>query len=168
MAQALIIRGYCGSGKSTVAKAIAGQQGWAFLEYDTFLWGFNSFKTPKGEDYEITWKNFMSVLSNYVEANKSLVIEGPLVARTNEDPFSLAKVQALLIAANYDLKIIQLRASDKILHKRMVARDHIVPTEEQQDFMTKHQAQTLDEEVVIDTSDLNAEKVLAQIMKYLV
>jgi gluconate kinase len=165
MGKAVIIRGYCGSGKSTVAQRFATDKHWAFLEYDTFLWSLNSTKKPTPSDYQLAWKNLNSVLDNFLAVGKNLVIEGPLVARTEHDPFSLETLIKKLKKRAYKVTIIQLRASKEVTQCRMEIRNHVVPEPEQRDFIEKHKAQTLPEEIVIDTSNLSLEEVQLEIEK---
>jgi len=118
MSKALIVRGYCGTGKSSVAKHIAKKNDFAFLEYDNFLWNMNTTREPSKFEYEITFKNFLSVLKNYLKTKKNILIEGPLVPRTNEDPFDIKKVISLIKKSNYECKIVQLTANEDICVKR--------------------------------------------------
>ena len=51
MLQLVIIRGYCGVGKSTVTKELAKRLKFALLDYDIFIWSFNAYPKHTKQDY---------------------------------------------------------------------------------------------------------------------
>ena len=167
MALVLIIRGYCGTGKSTIAKYISKRYQFAFLEYDNFLWDLNSYVKPAKSEYEITFKNFMSVLKNYLKTDKSILIEGPLVSRCGDDPFDLKKVISAITKSNHQLKIVQLTATEDVCLQRMKNRNHIVPKWERDMFRKGHDDSIQKDEVIIDTTKLTLNQTINRIKKLL-
>lgn len=165
MSKVLIIRGYCGTGKSSVAKHIAKKNDFAFLEYDTFLWNMNTTRKPSKFEYEITFKNFLSVLRNYLKTKKDILIEGPLVPRTKEDPFNIKKVISIIRKANYKCQIVQLTVEEPICVQRMKKRNHVVPRWERDMFKQKHDDSIQSDEVIIDTSNLTIRQTINKIEK---
>lgn len=167
MPKVLIIRGYCGSGKSAVSKYIANKYNFAFLEYDNFLWNMNQTKSPSKSEYEITFKNLLSVLKNYLKTNKNILIEGPLVPRTKDDPFNLKKIVSVIKKSKHKPQIVQLIANDKVCVERMKKRNHVVPKWERDMFKQKHDNSILRNEIIIDTSNLNLKQAINNITKLL-
>lgn len=167
MSKVLIIRGYCGTGKSTVAKTIAKKNNFAFLEYDNFLWGMNKAKKPSKFEYEITFKNFSMVLKNYLKTKKNILIEGPLVSRTNEDPFEIEKIISIIKKEKYECIIVQLRATENVCLERMNKRAKIVPKWERDMFIKKHIDSIQKNEIIIDTSNLSLKQTQNKIEKLL-
>ncbi len=167
MSQVLIVRGYCGTGKSSVAKHIAKKNDFAFLEYDNFLWNMNTTRKPSKFEYEITFKNFLSVLKNYLKTKKNILIEGPLVPRTKEDPFDIKKVISIIKRANFECKIIQLTANEDVCVQRMKKRNHVVPKWERDMFKKKHDDSIQKNEIKIDTSSLTIQETINKIKKLL-
>jgi len=167
MSKVIIVRGYCGTGKSSAAKAIVSKNDFAFLEYDNFLWNINAVNKPVKSDYEITFTNFLTVLKNYLKTNRNILIEGPLVPRTKDDPFDIKKLISIINKAGYKYKIIQLIASDRVCVRRMKKRNHIVPKWERDMFMQKHDTTIQKEEIVIDTSNLTIQQTINIIKRIL-
>jgi cytidylate kinase len=167
MAKVVIIRGYCGTGKSSVAKNIAKKNNFAFLEYDVFLWNMNTAKKPSKFEYEITFQNFLSVLKNYLKTGKNIIIEGPLVPRTGEDPFNLKKIISIIKKVNYKCQIIQLTANENVCVKRMKKRNYIVPKWERDMFKRKHDESIQKNEIIIDNSNLTIRQTINKIEKLL-
>ncbi len=163
MSKALIIRGYCGTGKSSVAKYLAGKNNLAYLEYDNFLWSMNATTNPSKLEYEITFKNFLSVLSNYLKAPKDIIIEGPLVPRSLEDPFNIQKVIRIIKQANFNCLVVQLIAEDDVCVQRMKIRKHVVPKKERDMFKKKHDTSIQKDELIIDTSNLTIRQTINKI-----
>lgn len=167
MPKLIIIRGYCGTGKSSVAKRLARTMKCAFLEYDDFLWGFNAMQKPTPAIYKITYKNFMSVLKNYLDEKKDVIVEGPLVPRTNQDPFRIKEVIALAKRKKYTIKPIQLTATDEVCVIRMRKRSHVVPKKERRMFAKKHQESVQPNEYVLDTSKLTLDETFAKVSVFI-
>lgn len=163
----IIIRGYCGSGKSSVAKHLAKKNEFAFLEYDNFLWNMNTTKKPSKFEYEIAFRNFLSVLKNYLTTKKYILIEGPLVPRTKDDPFEIKKVVSIIKNSNCELRIFQLIANETVCIQRMKKRNHVVPKWERDMFKQKHDDSIQKNEIVIDTSNLTLQQTVNNINKHL-
>jgi dephospho-CoA kinase len=165
MPKILVIRGYCGTGKSSVAKKIAKKNNYALLEYDNFLWNMNPVSKPSKFEYEISFLNFLSVLKNYLKTKKNIVIEGPLVQRTKEDPFEIKKVISIIKRAKYNYKIVQLVANEIECIKRMKKRNQIVSKREREMFKSKHNNSIQKNEIVIDNSKLSITQTINKIQK---
>lgn len=124
----IIIRGPCGVGKTTVARKFAKRNEFAFLEFDVFVWHFFPARTKDLSEYRLVSKNLLSVLKNFFEEKKSVILEGALMPWVDEDPFRIEKI--LKLAKKYNYKIIQIAlvSDEKTCHDRMKKRN-LIPHE---------------------------------------
>ena len=172
MTHVLIIRGYCGAGKTTLASKYAKKHNCALLEYDRFLWNLNSYLWKKGpakhithKEYEITFKNYMDVLRNYLESGRDVVLEGILIHQSRNDPFHIENLVSEIKKTKSKYTIIQLRLDESISVERMKERGWVVKKKSWEHVKQEEQKELQPNEIVIDTTKKSKEEVLKEIEK---
>jgi len=171
MATLVIINGFAGAGKSTVAKEFAKKYNFVLIKQDTFLFELNAIKEPKKglteEEHILTIKNMMSCVKNYMKYRKNIIIEGALVSISHKDPLDVRKFIHLGKKNGYKVKVIMLVAKDNVRHRRMKKKRNIVP--KKIDTMLKSAGENTNAKIkkvaVLDTSDYSRKMVLKKLEK---
>ena len=164
----LIINGYAGAGKSTVARTFAEKNNFALISQDDFLFNLNAFDGHKEltpEDHTVAIKNMHDCVLNYMHLNRNIVVEGALVSISQKDPLDLRDFIKLGHTLNYQVKIVTLIADHQVCLERQKKRHYIIPTPIDKKL---HQAlseidQKIDNEIVIDTSKNSVANIVTQI-----
>jgi predicted kinase len=165
MAKLIIIRGYSGTGKSTVAKMIAEKHDFALLKEDNFFFALNPHKTKDKDDYQVTFDNIVDCLENYMQQGQDIIIEGALAPIVKENPLDINDFEKLAKKHNYDLFKLLFIADEKVCIERMAKRGHTVKKEIFKKLARKiNQLQTKDE-IIIDTSQLSLDQSVANVEK---
>ncbi len=165
----LIINGYAGTGKSSVAKMFAEKNNYALLSQDIFLFQFNTIKdTNNGltkEEHFVAVKNMYDCTLNYMRFSKDIVVEGALVSISEKDPLDVRDFIRLGKKLNYKVIITTFIADDGIREQREKERNYIVP--QHIDQLLRKATQTIDEkiegELVIDTSNMSVDEVVKKL-----
>jgi len=131
MGMLLVINGYSGSGKSTVARMFAEKHKYALIVQDYFLFNMNAanLKEPSSApgDHEIAFINNLQVVENYMKIKRNVVLEGALVSISKQDPLDLRDYIKLAKKHSYDTKVITLVAKGKTRTRRQKKRKCVVP-----------------------------------------
>ena len=171
MATLVIINGFAGAGKSTVAKEFAKKYDFVLIKQDTFLFELNAIKEPKKgltkEENILTIKNMMSCVKNYMKYRKNIIIEGALVSISHKDPLDIRQFINLGKKNGYTVKDIMFIAKDSVRYKRLKKKKSIVP--KRIDTMLKKAAETVNTKIkkvtVLDTSNYSRKMVLKKLKK---
>jgi len=164
----LVIRGFAGVGKSTLAREFSKKHDFALLKQDAFVFDMNQASMIKREaramDCKVGFSNIITVMKNYMDIGKSIVLEGALVPLTAGDPFDLDKVFALAKGHGYTVKLITLETQDKVRKKRQKKRGYVLPVKIDCELAARTGRQELlAPNLVIDTSKINVRQSLIEI-----
>ena len=161
----IIIRGYSGTGKSTVSKMFAEKYRWALIKSDYFFFGINPYHKHPKSDYEITFDNILDCIKNYMEKNKNIIIEGALVAVNKNDPVDIRKLINLGKRHGYKIFRFVFVAKKKVTTRRMKKRKHIVPDWAYNTIRRKVNKSKSKNTIVIDTSNYSVKQIINKIEK---
>ncbi len=120
----VVVMGVSGSGKSTVARALADQEGWQMLEGDSFHPPGNIAKmkagTPLTDDDRWPWLRAIAAKEDELRAaGQSAVVACSALKRAYRD---------ILIGARPQTALLYLRGSYDLIAERMRARkNHFMP-----------------------------------------
>jgi len=166
----LIINGYPGTGKSTIASEFAKKNNFALINQDIFLFQLNAFSENKlinHQEHLVTIKNIHDCLLNYMHLNKNIVLEGALVSISSKDPINIIDFIKLGKKMGYKVVIITLIAEKKVRIKRQKKRKYILP--QKIDNKLCHAVskinKKIDDEIIIDSSNYSIKTTLQKIEK---
>ncbi|MFC1598534.1 AAA family ATPase [Patescibacteria group bacterium] len=165
MSKLIIIRGYSGTGKSTISKLIAEKNDYALLREDTFFFAFNPHKKHDKKDYEVTFDNILDCVQNYMEKGQKIIIEGALAPIVEANPLDIKQFAKLAKKYNYDFIRLLFIADEKVCYKRMKKRGHIVKKEIYKKLIKKINQLKSKDEIVIDTSKGSIEQNVKKVEK---
>ena len=120
MVKAIVVMGVSGSGKTTVARLLAGRLGWAFAEADEFHSPANVAKMRAGvalnDDDRRPW---LAAIADRIdsarEANEPIVVICSALKRRYRD---------ILVASRPDVALVYLKGDYDTIAQRMAARPH--------------------------------------------
>jgi len=120
MVRAIVVMGVSGSGKTTVARLLAGRLGWAFAEADEFHSPANVAKMRAGvalnDDDRRPW---LAAIADRIdsarEANEPIVVTCSALKRRYRD---------ILVASRPDVALVYLKGDYDTIAQRMAARPH--------------------------------------------
>jgi gluconokinase len=120
----LIVMGVSGSGKTTIAKALAAAEGWPILEGDSFHPPANVAKmkagTPLTDEDRWPWlRAIAAAIDAYRARRESAVVACSALRRVYRD---------ILIGGRGDVRLVYLKGSHALIAERMKARKgHFMP-----------------------------------------
>jgi predicted kinase len=157
MKQVYIFRCSPASGKSTLAKEFAklipGKV--AFLELDTFRWGFHLVNRDITEvavtEHQLAYSNYLSVLENYLADGRYTIVTEGLFSWNAESPHGSTKdIIALCEKYSRTYQSIVLSASPETLWHRNSEREYSVPKEEFEELYNHVTHEVSDTEFLLD------------------
>ena len=166
----LIINGYAGSGKSTVAQTFAKNNNFALISQDEFLFGLNASNGKReltSEDHTVAIKNMHDCALNYMHLNRDIIIEGALVSISDKDPLDIRDFIKLAERMGYKVIVVTFTANKKVCFSRQKKRHYIVPKDVD---LKLHQAltdidQKINGEIVIDTSNYSVDTLVQKLQQ---
>lgn len=164
----LVMRGQAGAGKTTLAESYAREYDCALLSQDIFIFDFNpsagTTRHVSPDDEEIGFKNLISVLSNYMNMKKPIVLEGALATLSEDGPYSCEEIMDLAQCHGFKSILITLVADEEIRRQRQMKRGYVLPLELDRRLATLVDTfQTGEASFVIDTSILSEAEALERI-----
>ena len=141
-----VVMGVSGSGKTTIACAIANREGWILLEGDRFHPAANIAKmeagTPLTDDDRWPWLRAIAARQDQLRAaGQSAVIACSALKRAYRD---------ILIGGRADTVLIYLRGSKPLIADRVKARqDHFMPPALLDSQFADLQEPTTDEQPIV-------------------
>jgi gluconokinase len=120
-----VVMGVSGSGKTTIAQALADAEGWPLLEGDSFHPPANVAKmksgTPLTDEDRWPWlRAIAAAIDDYRARGESAVVACSALRRSYRD---------ILIGERKDVRLVYLRGSHALIAERMRARQgHFMPT----------------------------------------
>lgn len=164
----LIINGYPGSGKTTIANQFAQKNNFALINQDIFLFQLNAFfknKIINHQEHIITIENIHDCLLNYMHFKKNIVLEGALVSISNKDPIDLNYFIKLAKKMKYKVVIVTLIAKEKIRVKRQKKRNYVLPRDIDKKICqaVSEVDKKIDNEIIIDSSNYSIKTTLQKL-----
>lgn len=127
----LIIKGYAGAGKSTLAFEYAKQYDFALIKQDTFIFELNPGsmleRIARAPDTASGFKNILSVIENYMVTQKPIILEGTLVALEKHDPLDFEPILELAKKYEYQTVLITITAKERTRRWRQLKRRYRLP-----------------------------------------
>ncbi|MFP4523180.1 MAG: AAA family ATPase [Candidatus Nanoarchaeia archaeon] len=164
MPKLIIIQGLSGTGKTTVSRLLSQKLHLPVLEYDSFLFGFHRFRPLKKKEHDIANKNLFSCLKNYFQEDKTILLEGALVAHDGRvNTFNLTSVIAFAKKHGYSVQHIILKANKTVSYRRMKKRGSVVPLDVYEKLAKKISKWLSKADKVVDTSKLTKEEMVKQV-----
>ena len=123
----LIINGYPGTGKTTIANQFAQKNNFALINQDIFLFQLNAFSKNKiinHQEHIITIENIHDCLLNYMHFKKNIVLEGALVSISNKDPIDINYFIKLAQKMKYKAVVVTLIAKEGVRVQRQKKRNY--------------------------------------------
>jgi gluconokinase len=120
----VVVMGVSGSGKTTIARGLAGQEGWILLEGDQFHPPANIAKmkagTPLSDEDRLPWLHAIAAREDELLAiGQSAVVACSALKRS---------YRQILIGGRANVVLVYLRGSHELIAERMKARkDHFMP-----------------------------------------
>lgn len=169
-----IFRGSPSSGKGTITKEFMKQVPGrvAYLEEDKFRWGFHlmnrSVSDISEEEHELAYKNYLSVLENYLSNGTYTIVTEGLFSWSQKGPHGCMQ-DILQLCKKYDFATypVLLYGDYATLWERNNKREYAVPEEEFKmlyDYVMNEQS---DDEIKIDVGIRPVEITVAELVTYL-
>ncbi len=125
----VLVTGVPGTGKSTIAEAVAGTTGWPIFNWDWLMSGLAVFPKawePIGRDRELRRSVGWSLMSRLIE--QRLRLRQSVILDTAAQPRALAPWSSLAEQYGAELRVIECSCSDVDLHRsRIVGRRRDIP-----------------------------------------
>jgi cytidylate kinase len=167
MSKLVIIRGYSGSGKTTVSKRIAKKYRWELINYDLFFFGVNIHEKKLKSDYEICFETVKDCLKNIIKKKRDVVLEGALAPIDKNDLYNTDEIVRIAKRHKYKTHRILLIDKEKVSYSRMRKRHNVVKKVSYKALKKKILEEHPKNELIIDTSDLTVQQVQNKIEKFI-
>jgi gluconokinase len=157
---ALIVMGVSGSGKSTIAEALAARLGWSFEDGDRFHPASNVAKMSAGQpltdDDRWPWlRAIADEIDRVIAAGGHIVVACSALKRTYRD---------VLVHGRHDIRIVYLDGSRALVAERLAARKgHFMPPGLLDSQFATLQAPAADENPISVPIDANVEAIVDDI-----
>lgn len=156
----VIVMGVTGAGKTTVGKLLAAQQGWEFLDADSFHSPENVEKMRRGIALDDAdrgpWLNAMrDAINRWIAEARNVVLACS----------ALKRIYRLELAVSGDVKFVYLKGSYELISKRLHSRHGHFATEQ----ILANQFATLEEPEDVATIDVDRspEEIVTEIREKL-
>lgn len=169
-----IFRGSPSSGKGTITKEfmkqIPGKV--AYLEEDKFRWGFHlinrSVPDISDEEHELAYKNYLSVLENYLTDGTYTIVTEGLFSWTQPGPHGCMRdIIELCKKYNFNYYPILLSGDYATLWERNNKREYAVPEEEFKILYDYVMSEQSNDEININVGINSVESTVAKLSTYL-
>jgi carbohydrate kinase (thermoresistant glucokinase family) len=158
---AVVVMGVSGSGKSTVAGALAQRLGWLLMEGDSFHPAANVAKmvagTPlTGEDRWPWLRAIAAAIDARRQAGESVVVACSALRRAYRD---------MLIDGHQDVLVVYLRGSKDLIAGRMAGRTgHFMPPALLDSQFATLEEPSPDEHAIVESVELPAATIIEQVL----
>jgi len=167
MPKLVIIRGYSGSGKTTISKKIAKKYRWELINYDSFFFGMNIHEKKLKSDYEICFETIKDCLRNCIKNKRDVILEGALAPINKKDNYKTGEIIKIAKKQGYKVYRILLVDDEKVSYERMKKRQNIVKKWAYNLLKKKINREHPKDEFVIDTSKLTVRQIQNKIEKFI-
>ncbi len=161
---AMIVMGVSGSGKSTIAEALANRLGWTFEDGDRFHPASNVAKMSAGHPLtdEDRWPWLRAIaaeIDRLADSGGHAVIACSALKRAYRD---------ILVHGRRDVRIIYLKGSRQLIAARLAARtNHFMPPGLLDSQFKTLQEPVRDENAVVVSIDASADAIVEDIVRRL-
>lgn len=163
MKKMIIIRGYAGSGKTSVSTLLAEKHNFGLLREDVFFFAFNPHKPKDEKDYQVTVENLLDCVENYMQTNEGIIIEGAFAPIYKKNPIDLKSFAKLAKKYKYKLFELLFIADENVCYRRMKKRGYVVKKLIYKKLKNKIDELKTNNEITIDTSKSSIKEVVRKI-----
>jgi tRNA uridine 5-carbamoylmethylation protein Kti12 len=167
----IIIRGCPAVGKGSVAMELAGKLKGkvAKLTLDDFQWDQTATKKRTRKDFEISFKNYLLVLENYLKNRYNIITEDVWVRYYGYSDKSTDINKIINLGKKYKVRItlILLKAGWNTIKSRNAIRHRIMKQKELRDVYNKIYSRKLKNEFLIPVDGKSIKQITNQILKVL-
>lgn len=165
----ILIRGAPASGKTILAKELVKKLKGkiALLILDEFKWIMTAHEDRDSKDYNVSFKNYLYALENYLKLGYTIVTEDCWVKKHKDKSTNINKVVNL--GKKYDAKIHQilLKGSFETIKHINTLRPMIIPQKELKELYDGVYSLDRREEVVINVDEKKPSQILKEILNML-
>jgi len=162
---AIIMRGYIGSGKTTLAKKLAIKLRLNSLSTDYFLFSLFPYQDRSEAEVLLAFDNLMCALKNGIRTDRSFMIEGDALPVDNVD--RLQVIIDTLEDNQYELIWMKIVCDDDEVKRRVKNRLHISSDEDVGRVKQGIDSTPKEGEIIIDTTPNQPEDTYAQALEAL-
>ncbi|MEK7549307.1 MAG: AAA family ATPase [Patescibacteria group bacterium] len=165
MPKLVIIRGYSGTGKTTVSKKLAKKYRWELINYDAFFFGINQYEKKLKNDYKICFETIKDCIKLCIKNKRDIILEGALAPINKYDVYNTKEIVKLAKKSKYSVIRILLVGDEQVNYQRMRKRKNIVKKWVYWALRKKIDSEKPNSEIVINTNTLTAKQVENRIEK---
>ncbi len=163
----IIIRGCPAVGKGTLASELAEKLKGkiAKLILDDFQWEMTQTKKRTKKDFEISFKNFLNVLEEYLKNNYTVIVEDIWLRYYGYPDKSTDINKVIQLGKKYHVKtnLFLLKAKWATIKTRNSIRHRIMKETELKDVYTKIYSVNLDKEFVLNVDGKSKEQIANEV-----
>ncbi|MAG76048.1 MAG: hypothetical protein CL811_04730 [Colwelliaceae bacterium] len=164
----IIIRGSPATGKTTLAQSIIKhykknlKNKVALLTLDEFKWVMTAHEERDRKDFEISFKNYLFSLENYLKQGYIIVTEDCFVKKYEDKSTDILK--AIKLAKKYEAKtkLILLKGNWDTVIKINKLRPMVIPKNDLRDTYNKVYSYSLPREEIIEIDKKTTAKILKE------
>ena len=165
----ILIRGSPASGKSKLArelvKKIKGKV--ALLITDEFRWIMTAHENRDAKDYEISFKNYLFALENYLKSGYTVITEDAWIKKHKDKSTDIGKVVNLGKKYNAEMHQILLKGSWKTIKHINTLRPMVIPQKELKELYNRVYSKKRKEEFIINIDRKSPLQILKEVLRIL-
>ena len=169
MSRLIIIRGCPAVGKGTLARELSEKLKGkvAKLTLDEFQWEMTATKKRSKKEFEISFKNFLNVLEEYLKNNYDVIAEDIWVQHYGYPDKSTDVNKVIELGKKYQTKthLFLLKAELATIKARNSIRHRIMEEKELKDIYDNIYSKSLDNEFVIKVDGKSKEQIAKEVLK---
>lgn len=168
MKKLVIIQGYSGAGKTTIARSLARKYRIPVVEYDMFLFGLHPFGSSRlrKKEYDASQAHLKSAVTYYMKEGRMLILEGALMSiNAKLNTFKLEDFFVLAKKYKYRVEHILLVSDKKVAKERMMSRGTVVKSKSYDKIVKQVNKYKKSHVHVLDTTHLTKRQVLNRVEK---
>jgi len=165
------MRGCPAVGKGTIAIELADKLRGrvAKLTLDDFQWDQTVTKKRTKKDFEVSFKNYLSVLENYLRNNYNVISEDVWLRYYGYPDKSTDINKVIKLGKKYKAKIILilLKAKWNTIKSRNSVRHRIMKEKELKDLYEKIYSRKIKDELIVNVDGKSVKQITNEILKFI-